>query len=182
MYYANKLYSNSNMATRSELQQGDIVLIMDLASNSGRSSPHPALGRIISFMDEEDEEDGEKEGETQHALEVHEGIDDDDDQEVQRHLPGSHLPLPPPTPDQLLRGEKDEEEREEQDEEQEEEEPEKQDNILTLEEGDTHLWPLQGEQEDKKTHDLGGHTERDGIAITKTGWPTRFKRLLNKFQ
>ena len=64
MYYANKLYSNSNMATRSELQEGDIVLIMDLASNSGRSSPHPELGRIISFMDEEDEEDGEKERET----------------------------------------------------------------------------------------------------------------------
>ena len=35
LYYANKLYSNSNMATRSELQQNDIVLIVDLASNSG---------------------------------------------------------------------------------------------------------------------------------------------------
>ena len=40
------------MATRSELQQNDIVLIVDLASNSGRSSPHQALGRIISFLDD----------------------------------------------------------------------------------------------------------------------------------
>ena len=39
------------MATRSELQQNDIVLIVDLASNSGRSSPHPALGQMISFVD-----------------------------------------------------------------------------------------------------------------------------------
>ena len=43
IYYANKLYSNSNMATRSELQLGDIVLITDLSSNSGRSSPHATL-------------------------------------------------------------------------------------------------------------------------------------------
>ena len=46
------LYSNSNMATRSELQKNDIVLITDLASNSGLSSPHAALGRIISFLDD----------------------------------------------------------------------------------------------------------------------------------
>ena len=52
---------------------------------------------------------------------------------------GPQLPLPPPTPDQLLGVEKDEEEPEDQDEEQQEEEPEEQDNILTLEEGDTHL-------------------------------------------
>ena len=43
-------------------------------------------------------------------------------------------------------------------------------------------YKLQGEQEDKKTHDLGGHAERDVIAITKTGWPMRFKWLFNKFQ
>ena len=52
LYYANKLYSNSNMATRSELELNDIVLIVDLASNSGRSSQHAALGRIISFLDD----------------------------------------------------------------------------------------------------------------------------------
>ena len=39
------------MARISELQQNAIVLIVDLASNSGRSSPHTALGRIISFLD-----------------------------------------------------------------------------------------------------------------------------------
>ena len=52
LYFANKLYSNSNMATRSELELNDIVLIVDLASNSGRSSPYAALGRIISFLDD----------------------------------------------------------------------------------------------------------------------------------
>ena len=40
------------MATRSELQLNDIVLITDLSSNSGHSSPHAALGRIISFLDD----------------------------------------------------------------------------------------------------------------------------------
>ena len=40
------------MATRSELELNDIVLIVDLASNSGRSSPYAALGRIISFLDD----------------------------------------------------------------------------------------------------------------------------------
>ena len=53
MYYADKPYSNSNMVTRSVLQHNDIALMVDLASNSGHSSPHPALGRIISFMDDE---------------------------------------------------------------------------------------------------------------------------------
>ena len=41
------------MATQSALQVNDIVLITDLASNSGRSSPHPAIGRIIDFIDPE---------------------------------------------------------------------------------------------------------------------------------
>ena len=41
------------MATQSALQVNDIVLITDLASNSGRNSPHPALGRIIDFIDPE---------------------------------------------------------------------------------------------------------------------------------
>ena len=41
------------MATQSALQVNDIVLITDLALNSGRSSPHPALGRIIDFVDPE---------------------------------------------------------------------------------------------------------------------------------
>ena len=53
LFYSNKLYSNSNMATRSELQLNDVVLITDLASNSGRSSPHPAIGRLVDFIDPE---------------------------------------------------------------------------------------------------------------------------------
>ena len=40
------------MATKSALKQGDIVLIDDLASNSGRSSPSPALSQLIWFMDD----------------------------------------------------------------------------------------------------------------------------------
>ena len=51
IHYANKLYSNSNMATQSALQVNDKVLITDLSSNSGRSNPHPALGRIEKFLD-----------------------------------------------------------------------------------------------------------------------------------
>ena len=51
IHYAKKLYSNSNMATQSALQVNDIVLITDLSSNSGRSNPHPALGRIEKFLD-----------------------------------------------------------------------------------------------------------------------------------
>jgi hypothetical protein len=50
VHYANKLYSNSNMATESALQIGDICLITDLSSNSGRSNPLPALGRIEKFL------------------------------------------------------------------------------------------------------------------------------------
>ena len=53
IHYANKLYSNSNMATESALQIGDIVLITDLSSNSGRTNPLPALGRIEKFLDPE---------------------------------------------------------------------------------------------------------------------------------
>ena len=41
--YTNRLYSNSNMATCSALEETDVVLITDLANNSGRSI-HPALG------------------------------------------------------------------------------------------------------------------------------------------
>ena len=52
VHYANKLYSNSNMATESALQIGDICLITD-SSNSGRSNPLPVLGRIEKFLDPE---------------------------------------------------------------------------------------------------------------------------------
>ena len=51
IHYANKLYSNSNMATESALEIDDIVLITDLSSNSGCSNPLPALGRISGFLD-----------------------------------------------------------------------------------------------------------------------------------
>ena len=53
IHYTNKLYSNSNMATESALEIDDIVLITDLSSNSGRSNPLPALGRIEKFLDPE---------------------------------------------------------------------------------------------------------------------------------
>jgi hypothetical protein len=49
-YYTNKLYSNSNMATRSDLEINDVVLITDLSNNTTRSI-HPALGRITGFLD-----------------------------------------------------------------------------------------------------------------------------------
>ena len=49
-FYTNRLYSNSNMATRSALEIGDVVSITDLCSNSTRSI-HPALGRITEFLD-----------------------------------------------------------------------------------------------------------------------------------
>ena len=39
------------MAETSELEIDDVVLITDLADNSGRSNPHAALGRVISFLD-----------------------------------------------------------------------------------------------------------------------------------
>ena len=39
------------MATKSALQINDIVLITDLSSNSGRSNPLPALGKIEKFLD-----------------------------------------------------------------------------------------------------------------------------------
>jgi hypothetical protein len=38
------------MATRSALELNDVVLITDLASNNTRGI-HPALGRIIGFLD-----------------------------------------------------------------------------------------------------------------------------------
>jgi hypothetical protein len=38
------------MATRSNLEIGDVVLITDLSSNSTKSV-HPALGRITEFLD-----------------------------------------------------------------------------------------------------------------------------------
>ena len=41
------------MATESALEIDDIVLITDLSSNSGRSNPLPALGRIEKFLDPE---------------------------------------------------------------------------------------------------------------------------------
>ncbi len=52
IHYTNKLYSNSNMETRSELELNDVVLVTDLASSSTRGI-HPALGRIIGFLDPE---------------------------------------------------------------------------------------------------------------------------------
>ena len=39
------------MAETSELEIDDVVLITDLADNSGRSNPHAALGRVIGFLD-----------------------------------------------------------------------------------------------------------------------------------
>ena len=39
------------MAETSELQLEDMVLITDLADNSGRSNPHAVLGRVIGFLD-----------------------------------------------------------------------------------------------------------------------------------
>ena len=51
MYYAQRLHSKHLKAEQSTLCLGDIVLIVDLAYNSGRSSPHAALGRIVEFMD-----------------------------------------------------------------------------------------------------------------------------------
>ena len=206
------------MATRSELQQNDLVLIVDLASNSGRSSPHPALGRMISFLDDAnsqalvkyhggqvdrpvgnlvrivkagvlisekgqgicplsqaneeiqaawDQVDDEEEEEgLQDAPEVRPGQGDEVDvQEVQRHLPGSHSPLPPPTPDRLLAVE----------------DPEEQATVLTPEEGDTSLHPLQGEQRNEAAQYLIGLERRDGNAIPETGRPRRVKRPVNKF-
>ena len=92
-------------------------------------------------QEEEDEDLGEEE-ELQHDPAVRDGQGGDADvQEVQRHLPGSLSPLPPPTPDQLH--------------------PEEQDNIMTPEEGETYLPALQGEQENEAAHDLGGREERD---------------------
>ena len=42
-----------NMAQESPLEIDDVVLVTDLASNAGRSNPHPALGRITGFMDKD---------------------------------------------------------------------------------------------------------------------------------
>ena len=39
------------MAEQSTLELDDVVLLTDLADNSGRSNPHAALGRVIGFMD-----------------------------------------------------------------------------------------------------------------------------------
>ena len=38
------------MAEGSPIEVGDVILLTDLASNSGRSSPHPTLGRVIGFL------------------------------------------------------------------------------------------------------------------------------------
>ena len=79
--------------------------------------------------------------------------------------PGSHSPLPPPTPDQLHAVEG----------------PGGQENILTPEEGETYLHPLQGEQRDEAAQDLIGLERRDSNAIPETGRPRRVKRPVNKF-
>ena len=162
------------MATRSELQ------IDDISSNSGRSSPHAALGRIISFLDDakgqavvkyhanghptqaneeiqEAWDDEEEEEALQDAPEEHPGQGDDVEvQEVQRHLPGSHFPLPPATPDQL----------------QAAVDPGEQATTL----------PPQDGQEKKTAQDLIGLQRRDGEAIEQTGRPQRVKRPINKFE
>ena len=39
------------MAKTSSLKIEDVVLISDLADNSGRSNPHAALGQVIGFLD-----------------------------------------------------------------------------------------------------------------------------------
>ena len=39
------------MATRSDLQLNNVVFITDLASSSNRSSPHPAIGKVVDFID-----------------------------------------------------------------------------------------------------------------------------------
>ena len=49
-FYTNRLYSNSNMATRSALEVDDVVLITDLSNNTTRGI-RPALGRITGFLD-----------------------------------------------------------------------------------------------------------------------------------
>ena len=50
LYYAQRLRSNHQMAEQAE-QLDDVVLLTDLADNSGRSNPHAALGRVIGFKD-----------------------------------------------------------------------------------------------------------------------------------
>ena len=49
-HYTNWLYSNSNMATSSALEENDNVLFTDPANNSSRGI-HPALGRIVGLLD-----------------------------------------------------------------------------------------------------------------------------------
>ena len=51
LYYAKWLCSNHQMAEQSTLFIQDIVLIVDLADNSGRSNPNTALGCVEGFLD-----------------------------------------------------------------------------------------------------------------------------------
>ena len=50
LYYAQRLRSNGQMAKTSQLEIQDVVLISDVADNSGRSNPHAALERVIGFL------------------------------------------------------------------------------------------------------------------------------------
>ena len=119
---------------------------------------------IQAAWDQVDDEEGE-EG-LQDAPEGHPGQGDEIDvQEVQRHLPGSHSLLPPPTPDQIHAVEG----------------PGGQKNILTPEEGETYLPHLQDEQRNEAAQDLIGLDRRDGNAIPETGRPRRVKKPVNKF-
>ena len=106
-----------------------------------------------------DDDEEEKEG-LQDAPEGHPGQGDEIDvQEVQRDLPGSDSPLPPPTPDQLHAAVV----------------PEEQATVLPPQEGETYLHPPQGGQREETAQDLIGLQRRDGEAIQKTGRPTRVK-------
>ena len=88
--------------------------------------------------------------------ELHPGQGDDVEvQEVQRHLPGSHSPLTPTTPDQL----------------QAAVDPGEQATVL----------PPQDGQGKEIAWDLIGLQRRDGEAIEQTGRPQRVKRPINKF-
>jgi hypothetical protein len=101
----------------------------------------------------DDEEDKEA---LQDAPEEHSGQGDDAEvQEVQRHLPGSHSPLPPTTPDHLQAA-------------------------VDPKEQAAALPPPDG-QGTEPAQDLIGLKRRDGEAIQQTGRPQRVKRPINKF-
>ena len=54
IWYVNRLRTAGKLPdAASPLQLGDIVLITDLKSTSIRSNPHPAVGRIRGFMDDD---------------------------------------------------------------------------------------------------------------------------------